>query len=76
MVGESLTLADIACGTALGYLELRFPENTWKQTYPNLNEFYARHVQDRRLRPPSRLLPNWVGHLTGLLGPLLVDAAA
>ncbi len=42
MVGESLTLADIACGTALGYLELRFPENTWKQTYPNLNEFYAR----------------------------------
>ncbi|MFZ9842332.1 MAG: hypothetical protein ACO3DF_05825 [Burkholderiaceae bacterium] len=35
-------MADIACGTALGYLELRFPENTWKQTYPNLNEFYAR----------------------------------
>ena len=39
---RAFSLADIACGAALGYLELRFPENTWKRTYPNLNDFYNR----------------------------------
>ena len=30
MNDKGFSLADIACGVALGYLELRFPENTWK----------------------------------------------
>jgi glutathione S-transferase len=30
---------------ALGYLELRFPENTWKQAYPNLLDFYSRMME-------------------------------
>ena len=42
MNGRAFSLGDIACGVALGYLELRFPENTWKQTYPNLLDFYGR----------------------------------
>ena len=42
MNDRAFSLADIACGAALGYLELRFPENTWKKTYPNLQDFYGR----------------------------------
>ena len=42
MNGRAFSLGDIACGVALGYLEFRFPENTWKQAYPNLLDFYAR----------------------------------
>lgn len=43
---KSFSLADIACGVALGYLEFRFPENSWKPAYPNLADFYAR-MMDR-----------------------------
>ena len=35
-VGTHFTLADIAVGCALGYLEFRFPENTWRSDYPNI----------------------------------------
>lgn len=34
--GNSLSLADIAVGTALGYLDFRFPELEWRTTHPNL----------------------------------------
>lgn len=34
--GNAYTLADIATGVALGYLDFRFPELTWRQTYPQL----------------------------------------
>jgi glutathione S-transferase len=34
--GEGYTLADIAVGCALGYLELRFAEIDWRTQYPNL----------------------------------------
>ena len=34
--GEAYTLADIATGCALGYLELRHPELDWRAEYPNL----------------------------------------
>lgn len=33
---KSMTLADIALGCALGYLSFRFPQNPWRNTYPNL----------------------------------------
>ena len=45
MNDKGFSLADIACGVALGYLELRFPENTWKQAYPNLLDFYSRMME-------------------------------
>jgi glutathione S-transferase len=35
-VGTHFSLADIAVGCALGYLEFRFPENTWRSDYPNI----------------------------------------
>ena len=34
--GNTFSLADIATGVALGYLEFRFPQIDWKKTYPNL----------------------------------------
>ena len=35
-VGTHFTLADIAVGCALGYLDFRFPENAWRTEYPNV----------------------------------------
>lgn len=34
--GAAMTLADIALGCTLGYLDIRFPEVKWRATYPNL----------------------------------------
>ena len=34
--GIHMTLADVAVGCALGYLDFRFPENTWRQDFPNI----------------------------------------
>ncbi|MBS0311585.1 MAG: glutathione S-transferase N-terminal domain-containing protein [Proteobacteria bacterium] len=33
---NSMTLADVACGCTLGYLDLRFPEIDWRTAHPNL----------------------------------------
>ena len=38
--GIYLSLADIAVGCALGYLEFRFPDIDWRQPYPNLAKLY------------------------------------
>ena len=35
-VGDRLTLADVAVGSLLGWMRLRFPENRWSKLYPNL----------------------------------------
>jgi glutathione S-transferase len=34
--GPAFTLADIAAGSCLGYLDLRFPELQWRQKFPAL----------------------------------------
>ena len=36
MVGDRFGLADIATGTLVGYLTVRFPELAWRGLYPNL----------------------------------------
>jgi glutathione S-transferase len=36
VAGDKFTLADIATGVALGYLDLRMPEINWREAYPNL----------------------------------------
>ena len=41
-VGDQFGLGDIAVGTALGYLLVRFPEFDWRSQYPNLAGFSAR----------------------------------
>ena len=37
--GEAYSLADIATGCALGYLDLRHPAIAWRTEYPNLVKF-------------------------------------
>jgi glutathione S-transferase len=34
--GIHLSLADVAVGCALGYLDFRFPELNWRAEHPNL----------------------------------------
>ena len=41
-VGNTLSLADIAAGCALGYLKLRFADITWDVTHPNLARLYKK----------------------------------
>ena len=40
--GTHISLADIAVGTALGYLCFRFPHVGWQETHPNLAKLYAK----------------------------------
>ncbi|MDT3707641.1 MAG: glutathione S-transferase N-terminal domain-containing protein [Thiobacillus sp.] len=37
-LGNSMTLADVACGCTLGYLDLRFPDIDWRSAHPNLTK--------------------------------------
>lgn len=43
--GIYLSLADIAVGCALGYLDFRFPDIAWRGDYPNLNKLHDKLVQ-------------------------------
>ena len=43
--GIHLSLADIAVGCALGYLDFRFPELAWRADYPNLVKLYDKLMQ-------------------------------
>lgn len=43
--GIHLSLADIAVGVALGYLDFRFPEITWREQYPNLLKLQDKLMQ-------------------------------
>ena len=45
--GDFFNLADVAVGCCLGFLELRLPEVTWREKYPNL----ARLADKLALRP-------------------------
>lgn len=46
-VGEVFSLADIALGCVLGYLDLRYKDIKWQKQYPNL----ARHYAEMMKRP-------------------------
>ena len=46
--GLYFSLADIAVGCALGYLDFRFPQITWREDYPNLVRLH-----DKLLQRPS-----------------------
>ena len=45
-VDNAFGLADIAAGSVLGYLKVRFPEHPWRETYPQL----ARYSEDLEQR--------------------------
>jgi glutathione S-transferase len=40
-VGDQFSLGDIAVGTAMGYLAVRFPEFEWRGRYPSLAAYCA-----------------------------------
>lgn len=44
-MGIPMSLADIAAGTALGYLRFRFPDIEWSQAHPNLARLYDKLSQ-------------------------------
>ena len=44
-VGIHLSLADIAVGCALGYLDFRFPQIDWRTPYPNLTRLHEKLMQ-------------------------------
>jgi glutathione S-transferase len=44
--GDRFTLADIAVGCVLGYLDLRLPELEWREQYPSLATLYE-HLMTR-----------------------------
>ena len=41
-LGNSMTLADVACGCMLGYLDFRFSEIDWRSAHPNLAKLAAK----------------------------------
>jgi glutathione S-transferase len=43
--GIHLSLADIAVGSALGYLDFRFPAIDWRNTHPNLAKLQEKLMQ-------------------------------
>lgn len=46
-VDDTFSLADIALGCLLGWLDLRYADMGWRDTYPNL----ARHFEEMMKRP-------------------------
>jgi glutathione S-transferase len=38
--GNFFSLADVAVGCALGYVDFRFPQIDWRGSYPNLGKLY------------------------------------
>ncbi len=47
---NSFSLADIATGCALGWLDFRFPEIGWKKDYNNLARFFERMSERRSFK--------------------------
>ena len=43
--GTGITLADVVLGSALGYLDLRFPQINWRAAHPNLERHYTKLLQ-------------------------------
>ncbi|HEX6733922.1 MAG TPA: glutathione S-transferase [Azonexus sp.] len=44
-MGTHFSMADIAVGTALGYLSFRFADIDWPASHPNLEKLYAKLLQ-------------------------------
>jgi glutathione S-transferase len=58
--GETYSLADIATGCALGYLDLRHAELDWRALHPNLARL-AEKLAKRRRSQTTRRQPDRVG---------------
>ena len=54
--GIHFTLADIAVGCAVGYLDFRFPQIDWRRKHPKLGRLYEKLAQRQSFidtKPPS-----------------------
>ena len=40
IIGDKLTLADLAAVSLLGWLNVRWPDHQWKTTYPQLKSYW------------------------------------
>ena len=40
LVGDSFGLADIAMGSVLGYMAVRWPDHNWQQSYPAMKKYW------------------------------------
>ena len=49
-VGSKFTVADIAVGSLLGWMQLRFPEQAWREGYHNLTALVSRLEQRASFR--------------------------
>jgi len=49
-LGESFTLADVATGYALGYIDLVCPEIDWRTAHPNLSKLAERYAMRESFR--------------------------
>ena len=41
-MGTHISMADLAVGSALGYLAFRFADINWQENHPNLGKLYAK----------------------------------
>ena len=48
--GEPITIDQVACGCALGYLDFRFPELDWRARHAALDDWYAGFGQRDSMR--------------------------
>jgi glutathione S-transferase len=46
LVDDIFSIADIAAGSCLGYLKVRFPEHPWRAAFPDLDR-YSQRLEER-----------------------------
>jgi glutathione S-transferase len=47
IIGDELSLADVAAGSVLGYMKVRFPTQDWQTEYPELKR-YSDGLEERK----------------------------
>jgi glutathione S-transferase len=52
-VANYMSLADIACAVALGYLDFRFPQIDWRSAHTNLAQMHERMAQRQSFKDTS-----------------------
>ncbi len=59
-INDTFGLADIAVGSVLGYLKVRFPEHPWKETYLHLAR-YSGDLEERQSFKDTMPSPQKIG---------------
>ena len=59
MIGNRLTLADVAAGSVLGYMAVRWPSHPWMEQYPSLEQYWQ-HLDARESFETTRPSPQTI----------------